>query len=95
MAEQDRHTPIVTSAGSDLQIQYIDGDTYIKQSGQVKVEGYVPTSDIYRMMAGTEKTLLTRVSKIAIKNMPPAPALQSPAPPQPMYWNGDATHDST
>ena len=60
--------------------------------GRGRVVGYVPNGDIYRLMGGTDKTMLMRLSKVAIKHMPTPPALEEP--PQatqatPIFWNGD------
>jgi len=90
MAAEVVRTPTVTSGRSTLEIDHTeDGRTIITVSQQFCTDNFVPNGDIYRLMGGTDKTMLMRLSKVAIKNMPQLPAASAPE------WNGDAPHANT
>lgn len=89
MAEATR-TPVVTSQRSNVVIDHEGGDTLVTLSQQFKIEGDIPTADIYRLMGSNDKGIVTRLVKVAIKNQPALPPSSSP-PLQPMHWNGDVS----
>lgn len=79
-------TPIVISKRSNVAIDHDrDADeTVVTYSQEIRVEGQLPTSAIYRLMASADQGMVTRFSKAAIKNMPALP----PPMTEPTHWDG-------
>jgi hypothetical protein len=75
-------TPVVISKRSNVNIDHDrDSDeTIVTYSQEIRVEGQLPTSAVYRLMASADQGMVTRFSKAAIKNLPALPPAMTETP---------------